>query len=172
MENARRWSVLFVVVMASAVVSGVKADESKVRIPRNVMELGGMVGKVTGKNIFDVYSSYNGYGCFCGIGGGGRPVDGVDRCCQAHDSCFGDAEKGVCSHAKSIYDVKYDYHSKGSTSNGNHVMVRCAPVSTYSNTGDGTCSKTICECDKALSFCFTEQKYNNKYRGYDRNKCK
>ena len=65
--------IYFIVVTADV-------NESKVRIPRNVMELGGMVGKVTGKNIFDVYSSYNGYGCFCGIGGGGRPVDGVDRC--------------------------------------------------------------------------------------------
>ena len=30
-----------------------------------------------------------GYGCWCGIGGGGTPVDEFDAVCKAHDECWG-----------------------------------------------------------------------------------
>ena len=32
---------------------------------------------------------WNGYGCWCGIGGGGTPVDEFDAVCKAHDECWG-----------------------------------------------------------------------------------
>lgn len=27
-------------------------------------------------------------GCFCGFLGSGRALDGIDRCCKAHDYCY------------------------------------------------------------------------------------
>uniref|UniRef100_T1IZR6 Phospholipase A2 n=1 Tax=Strigamia maritima TaxID=126957 RepID=T1IZR6_STRMM len=43
-----------------------------------------MVSTLTKRNPLD----YDNYGNWCGIGGKGEPVDGVDRCCRSHDRCY------------------------------------------------------------------------------------
>lgn len=47
------------------------ADASK----RGVISFGLMVYRTTGRNPLD----FNGYGCWCGLGGKGTPVDKLDR---------------------------------------------------------------------------------------------
>ncbi|NXU92414.1 PA2GE phospholipase, partial [Xiphorhynchus elegans] len=50
----------------------------------NVLQFGAMIKHMTGKKAL----SYNGYGCYCGLGGTKKPLDATDRCCHAHDCCY------------------------------------------------------------------------------------
>ncbi|XP_072684146.1 putative inactive group IIC secretory phospholipase A2 isoform X3 [Canis lupus baileyi] len=52
-----------------------------------------MVKHITGRSAF---FSYYGYGCYCGLGGKGTPMDDTDRCCLAHDCCYGKLKQLGC----------------------------------------------------------------------------
>ncbi|KAM6434204.1 basic phospholipase A2 Tpu-G6D49-like [Liasis olivaceus] len=51
----------------------------------DLLELGTMLQEETGKSVL----SYVFYGCYCGQGGTGQPLDATDRCCKTHDCCYG-----------------------------------------------------------------------------------
>ena len=52
------------------------ADEGSASVTKKgVIDFAQMVNRVTGRNPID----FNGYGCWCGIGGEGKPVDDLDR---------------------------------------------------------------------------------------------
>jgi len=53
---------------------------------RNVAQLGVQIATHTK---FSPLTLAN-YGNFCGLGGSGTPIDGVDQCCFKHDNCYGD----------------------------------------------------------------------------------
>ena len=44
------------------------------RVKRNLSQFAGMIRCATGRSALD----YNGYGCWCGRGGSGTPVDATD----------------------------------------------------------------------------------------------
>ncbi|VDP33651.1 unnamed protein product [Soboliphyme baturini] len=92
-----------------------------VRPKRWLKDFAGVIKCVTGRNALD----YNGYGCWCGMGGHGTPVDAIDRCCQQHDHCYDMLAKKDCA----IYVTPYNWNCV------NHD-IRCAgelPNNVYSS---------------------------------------
>ncbi|XP_067830864.1 basic phospholipase A2-like [Heptranchias perlo] len=101
---------------------------------------------------------YIDYGCFCGFGGSGNPVDAIDRCCYLHDQCYGEAEKMGCY----IWITTY--------------FSRCNDeVPTCYNGGLPwkTCSDKMCECDIAIAKCFRKHSnvFNQTFEDYDQDLC-
>ncbi|KAJ8317025.1 hypothetical protein KUTeg_004929 [Tegillarca granosa] len=104
-----------------------------------------MIKKLTGRNALD----YNDYGCWCGIGGGGNVIDGVDRCCRAHDLCYIRIERRGCSPKWSTYSYK----------------IRGGNITCGSKR---YCPKEACLCDKRAAECFRRNRYNNRNKGVNR----
>ncbi|XP_072346506.1 basic phospholipase A2 nigexine-like [Scyliorhinus torazame] len=108
------------------------------------------------------YERYRNYGCFCRIGGSGnQPVDDLDRCCQVHDDCSGEAGMMGCSH----FLMRY----RSTCENG---IPKCVDYSMTPHFAE--CAMTLCDCNIAVALCLKENsdKYNPKFAVYDRTLCK
>ncbi|XP_062890318.1 phospholipase A2, minor isoenzyme-like [Mobula hypostoma] len=142
---------LFVLLLLSA-GAGSTSIES-----RNLYQFGAMI-KCANPSITSPLQ-FNNYGCYCGSGGSGTPVDDLDRCCQTHDNCYGDAStKEKCGFLKSPKVIYYKY----SCSSG---KIEC-------DSGNGHCAKFICECDRNAAICFSKAKYNPENKGISQSRCK
>uniref|UniRef100_A0A8C5RRT4 Phospholipase A2 group IIA n=1 Tax=Laticauda laticaudata TaxID=8630 RepID=A0A8C5RRT4_LATLA len=88
---------------------------------------------------------YSSYGCYCGLGGRGRPKDATDRCCQRHDCCYGQLQKWGC----------------------------CPQITCYSS-GANWCQEEACSCDRALALCLKQNAgwYQKKYTFYPNFLCR
>ncbi|XP_015737806.1 phospholipase A2, membrane associated-like [Coturnix japonica] len=119
----------------------------------SVLELESMIRVTTGKSALLTYSWY---GCFCGIGGRGTPVDPTDSCCHAHDCCYRRLRESGCSPLITPY--QFD------VTNGN---ITCGNEQSW-------CKREICLCDKAVASCFASAlpSYNVFYRFYFKLRCK
>nr|XP_012997085.1 group 10 secretory phospholipase A2 [Cavia porcellus] len=97
--------------------------------------------------------AYAKYGCFCGLGGHGKPLDDTDRCCHQHDCCYTRAEEFGCSPKLERYPWQCVDH-----------QIQCGPA-------ENKCHELMCECDKTIAYCLAKAKYNLKYLFYPRFLC-
>ncbi|XP_051170559.1 basic phospholipase A2 PA-5-like [Leptopilina boulardi] len=84
--------------------------------------------------------SYYGYGCFCGFGGSGVPVDKIDTCCKEHDDCY---ERQM--NPWFIYCKHYEW-----TCSKNRL-----PVCDFKN---DPYKQQLCECDLEFALCISKHK--------------
>ncbi|XP_060935185.1 acidic phospholipase A2 1-like [Limanda limanda] len=90
----------------------------------------------------------------------GTPVDELDRCCQVHDNCYGDAlEHHPCRtifHSPlKLYSYNCDEASK---------TVTC-------DEDNNACGMFICECDRTAAECFARSPYNNDHYNLPSDRC-
>ncbi|XP_020622303.1 neutral phospholipase A2 3-like [Orbicella faveolata] len=121
--------ILLLAFMVGCCLTGlVKEDQNfpLKRVKRNLLQFGDMIKCATGRSGL----AYNGYGCWCGRGGSGTPVDDTDRCCKTHDECYDRAMEEDCRPYSDWYD------RSGCTGCGSN---------------NDRCEKLICECDGAAA---------------------
>jgi len=129
---------------------------------RNSLQFGAMIWCKVGRNPLD----YNGYGCWCGVGGKGEPVDEIDRCCLIHDKCYDDIiAKNTCNTKVDAALLIITYIRDGCTG--------CAKKSSWWFSGNSSCQKALCECDGAAARCYQkyESQFQNRYKNHDQSSC-
>ncbi|VDD95758.1 unnamed protein product [Enterobius vermicularis] len=84
---------------------------------------------------------YNNYGCWCGVGGSGEPVDGIDRCCMHHDECYDMAvNKKLCRNVPFEYIRDYSW--------------QCVNGEPVCKENMNECQAALCKCDKTVVDCW------------------
>uniref|UniRef100_A0A8C6XPU5 phospholipase A2 n=1 Tax=Naja naja TaxID=35670 RepID=A0A8C6XPU5_NAJNA len=85
-------------------------------------------------------ANFTNYGCHCGPGTQGLPVDAIDRCCHSHDCCYNKVEMYGCNPKL------------------------CSSLSAVKSRD--RCEKMVCECDQKAASCFQKHlfTYNPQFR--------
>ncbi|XP_077168542.1 basic phospholipase A2 homolog Gln49-PLA2-like isoform X2 [Paroedura picta] len=114
----------------------------------------GMIQRITGKNAL-IY--FEGYGCYCGKEGKGKPRDRTDMCCYHLGCCYESLDMHKCHPMIDHYNF--------------HVVEEEVICEKGEKPG---CSTWLCECDREASLCLKReaQTYKSFYHHYPEVLCK
>ncbi|XP_059166725.1 phospholipase A2-like [Physella acuta] len=94
-----------------------------------------------------------GYGCWCGVGGSGSPVDATDSCCKTHDQCYDTLIASGCVP----YFTGYDY--------------TCKDRKCTCDSSTQSCADKTCKCDVDLANCAAKSPFDDSKKHYDKSNC-
>ncbi|VDN60839.1 unnamed protein product [Dracunculus medinensis] len=94
------------------------------------------------------------YGCYCGFGGYGIPMDPIDTCCQAHDECYGNVLSQCYNRTGFLYLWPY-FWSCPKVSEG-QITTKSGKFPKCGDNSDNPCGKALCECDQKIVECWTK----------------
>nr|AOS50877.1 phospholipase A2 [Pseudechis papuanus] len=138
-------------VLLAVCVSLLGASDIRPR-PLNLIQFGNMIQCANKGSRPSL--DYADYGCYCGWGGSGTPVDELDRCCQTHDNCYEQAGKKGCYPKLTLY-------SWDCTGN----VPICNPKT--------ECKDFVCACDAEAAKCFAKAPYKKENYNIDtKTRCK
>ncbi|CAH3146910.1 unnamed protein product, partial [Pocillopora meandrina] len=124
------------------------AGKFPLRAKRHVLQFGSMISCETGRSALN----YLFHGCYCGLGGKGTPVDGVDRCCKEHDECYDRVKDSeICFFDLDVYIDVYR-------------RVGCSGCA--SRPSNNACELAICKCDSAAAKCLGKNTFDSRYKYY------
>ncbi|XP_070541841.1 phospholipase A2 AP-PLA2-II-like [Ptychodera flava] len=157
-------------------VAGLSTSASAFTQPvqgRSVVQMAPFIDCVTGIGYFQSLRDYVDYGCFCGTGGGGSPVDGTDACCKTHDECYGKwIDDGTCTSTET-YTIWYDYTLSKCYTEDAEMTCKSADDYEGSYRTSGECRQAMCECDLEIATCLGQNRedYNDDFYNYDQELC-
>ncbi|XP_055511530.1 basic phospholipase A2 pseudexin B chain-like [Leucoraja erinacea] len=142
--------LLLVLLLPGCLPPGVAGGDTESLQPRNLVQFSNIIKCVIPGS--HPLITFNNYGCYCGPGGHGEPVDDLDRCCQTHDKCYGAAAEMGCTFSEGPALVLYKY--------------TCSEKTVTCDCNNYKCAKFVCECDRNAAACFANAQptYNPKYK--------
>ncbi|XP_038664817.1 basic phospholipase A2 nigroxin A-like isoform X2 [Scyliorhinus canicula] len=134
----------------------VQVHGQHMRHRRDIWQLAKVLSCTTGKNFLQISWRYINYGCWCGVRGAGKPVDGTDWCCMKHDKCY-ERLNSQC-HFFHAYLTRYSFRCTS------RQLVQCA-----TDTPGSKCKHLLCKCDRQFAKCISYQNdYSSRYMRYTR----
>ncbi|XP_070532993.1 acidic phospholipase A2 PLA-2-like [Ptychodera flava] len=170
--SRRQLHTLALFVFMAQVLASVNCSPAPaLRSKRAIIALGEMIDCTTDSGLIGAAIDYNNYGCYCGIGGSGTPLDAIDECCMHHDKCYSRFDDNGDCPTLQLYITLYDFETRYCGTP--YAEIRCKTVAEYEGERHAECKADICNCDRKLAECFGRNldTYNDDYKFYDTDLC-